>query len=155
VRSDRTWRIVIVTVPSSAQVGKPEEAPAPMAAATAVSGGPVTLLPPPPKRPAIPVLPAPPVPPAEETAEELSLLAWLLDVVFDSYTARGALVGRRGSSSTHERTHHNRGVDFAVALSAAKGTGLAASDLAVSDDGSVRLGATSARSLLVRSLRAN
>jgi hypothetical protein len=91
----------------------------------------------------------------EETAEELSLLAWLLDVVFDSYTARGALVGRRGSSSTHERTHHNRGVDFAVALSAAKGTGLAASDLAVSDDGSVRLGATSARSLLVRSLRAN
>jgi hypothetical protein len=84
---------------------------------------------------------------AEEAAEKLALL--LLDVVFDTDAGGGSFVGRRRGTSAHEGADHDGCVDGTVALGAAERSGFAAGNVAVSDDGSVGLGSTAARALLV------
>jgi hypothetical protein len=78
---------------------------------------------------------------AKQASEELALSSTLLgsrDVVLDTDTARGSLVGR-GGGTAHESTNHDGSIDVAVALSASERASLAAGNLTVTDDCSVCL----------------
>jgi hypothetical protein len=91
---------------------------------------------------------------AEEAGKELPLICLgccgsATEVVFHTSGARGALVGRRGSSGAHEGGDHDGGIDVTVALSAAERTGLAGGDLTVAYNGSVGLGTAAAGVRLV------
>jgi hypothetical protein len=82
---------------------------------------------------------------AKESTKKLALLSLLLDVVFNANTARRAVVDRRRGASTHESTDHDSCIDGTIALSATERSGLSTGDVAVTNDGSVRLGTAAAR----------
>jgi hypothetical protein len=83
---------------------------------------------------------------SKKTAEELTAtsttLSVLWDVVLNTSGTGSTLVGRRRrcGTSAHESGDHDISVNGAVALSATKRSALAGRDLAVANDGSVRLG---------------
>jgi hypothetical protein len=103
---------------------------------------------------------------AKEAVEELADLALVLgvagvlgvldggDIILLASGTRGSLVGR-GIAGSHEGRDDVGGVDRAVALGAAQGTGLAGAELPVADDGRVGLRAAAVGRAVTRSAVGN
>lgn len=95
---------------------------------------------------------------SKETAQEVAKLSAVLSragqvgqVILNSHTLGGAIVGWDVAASTKEVGDHDGSVNGTIALGPAKSTGFTAANLAVTDDGSVGLGAAPVAGAVTRS----
>lgn len=95
---------------------------------------------------------------SKEAAQEVAKLSAVLSragqvgqVILNSHALRGAVVGWDVAARTKKVGNHDGSVNGTIALGPAKGTGFTAANLAVTDDRSVGLRATSVARTITRS----
>ena len=129
----------MVTVPSSAQVGRPSAATA-SATSTKGTGGKKKHHKP--TKKATKKLASTAA--SSGTGSSGATLSILGDIIFNADTAGSTVVRGRCCTGSHESCNHDRSIYRAIALGTSEGSGLAAGNLTVPDDCSVCLRTTAA-----------